>query len=107
MSRETRKGSCLLAIAVVAVALFALDRTAFSLRDRAGSLCEPSPKSNFGWGPHTCVLQYSPNLRCARSRAGASARTSRWCSTRATASRWTGVNYLVPVEARLERDVDG
>ena len=41
-----------------------------------------------------------------RSRAGAPGRTSRWSSTRATASRWTGVNYLVPVDARLERDVD-
>ena len=45
MSRDARKGSRLVATATVLAVLFVVDRAAFSLRDRAGSLCDPSPEN--------------------------------------------------------------
>ena len=51
-------------------------------------------------------IEWRLRRRCARFHAPSAGATSRWCSTPATASRMDGTNYVVPVDARLERDVD-
>ena len=43
---------------------------------------------------------------CGPSRGRAWGRTWRWCSMPGTAWEMDGVNYLVPVDAQLERDTD-